>query len=311
MNVKKLARYLLPPIAIAAAKYSLGRMPKTKEQMLQEYLKNGRIPWSPGYIFYHSELMNRVLADKSLLERFRRAEPLPDSYGVGIDERCIEYPWLLAQLPASAQCLLDAGSTLNHEFVLDHPALNNKKLHILTLAPEGYCFWLKGVSYLYDDLRDIPIRNDYYDAIICLSTLEHIGCDNTLYTRDERDRENRPDDFVLAVKELRRVLKPGGLLFLSVPFGAYRHLGTAQQFDRSLLSHAIDAFGTAREVVEAFYRYTADGWQLSTAADCAECEYVEWITKLEQHQQLPDPVPIEPDLAAAARAVACVRLVKE
>jgi SAM-dependent methyltransferase len=163
---------------------------------------------------------------------------------------------------------------------------------------------------LYDDLRDIPIRNDYYDAIICLSTLEHLGCDNTLYTQDETYQENRPEDFVLAMKELHRVLKPGGLLFLSVPFGVYRHFGSFQQFDRKLLSRAIEAFGLASNVIETFYRYTADGWQTVTAADCAECEYVEWITTLGSQRQWPNPLPVEPDLAAASRAVACIRLVK-
>lgn len=310
MIIKKLAKNLLPPIVVHAANYAIGRTQQKKnERIFQEYLQNGKVPWSAGYHFYKEKLIIQALSDETL-EHFRSNEPLSPNYGIGIDERCIEYPWLLAYLPTSAKCLLDAGSILNHDFILNHPVFNNKKIHILTLAPEGNCFWQKGVSYLYDDLRNTPLRNDYYDAIICLSTLEHLGCDNTIYTQNKTYKDDNPEDFILAIKELHRILKPGGSLLLSVPFGVYRHFGLFQQFDRKLLDRAIDAFD-ASEVVESFYRYTSEGWQLATAADCAKCEYVEWIAKVwQQQQQLPTTIPKEPDLAAAARAVACVKLVK-
>jgi SAM-dependent methyltransferase len=311
MSLKKIAKSLIPPIVFNAAKYATGRTPtKIQEQILKQYLQNGRVPWSPGYNFYHTELMTKTLSDETLLECFRYGKSLPPNYGIGIDERCVEYPWLIAHLPSSEQCILDAGSVLNYEFILNHPILENKKLQILTLAPESNCFWQKGISYLYDDLRKIPTRDDYYDSIICLSTLEHLGCDNTIYTQDETYRENSPEDFILVMQELRRVLKVGGSLFLSVPFGVYRHFGSFQQFDRILLSRAIEAFGSVSEISENFWRYTDKGWQTATAEDCAECEYVEWITKVEQYQQKSNTIPVEPDLAAAARAVACVRIVK-
>lgn len=311
MSIKTFAKSLLPPIVINAANYATGRnQQKSSQQMLQEYLQNGKVPWSVGYDIYRVDLLKQALSDQDLIERFNSGKLLDSGYSVGIDERCIEYPWLLAHLPANANYLLDAGSVLNSDFILNHPLFDNKKLHILTLAPEGNCFWQKGISYLYDDLRNTPLRNDYYDAIICLSTLEHIGCDNTIYTQNETYKDDNPEDFVLAIKELHRILKPGGSLLLSVPFGVYRHFGSFQQFDRKLLDRAIDAFD-ASEVVESFYRYTSEGWQIATAADCADCEYVEWIAKIwQQQKQLPTTIPKEPDLAAAARAVACVKLVK-
>ena len=164
------------------------------------------------------------------------------------------------------------------------------------------------MSYMFSDLRDIPIRDGYYDTIVCLSTLEHIGCDNTVYTQNEIHRENRPDDFVHAMRELRRILKAEGSLLLTVPFGRYRHFGEFQQFDQALLSCAIDAFGCIREVCSTFYRYTANGWNIATSRECADCEYVDWGLHPPH-----DPVlqaRKQPDGAAAARAVACVRIVK-
>ena len=273
------------------------------------YLKAGRIPWGRGYDQAKTRFISEVLANPGLVEVFQKGCKLPEQFGVAFDERCVEYPWLLAHLKPGPERILDAGSTLNHAFILDHPVLREKKMHILTLSPENHSFWYKGVSYLYEDLRNIPIREGYYDTIACLSTLEHVGCDNRLYTHNEAYREDRAEDFALVMHELHRVLRIGGTLFLTMPFGVYRHFESFQQFDKKLLSRAVEAFGRASEVTESFYRYTPEGWQLADAADCAPCEYVEWITR--PHHQWPNPLPVEPDLAAGARAVACVQLIKE
>ncbi len=138
---------------------------------------------------------------------------------------------------------------------------------------------------------------------------EHVGCDNTAYTENGTYREHSLEDFVLVMRELRRVPRLGGTLLLTVPFCVYRDFGAFQQFDRKLLSRAVEAFRKTSEVTEVFYRHTARGWDVADVADCTECEYVEWITR--PHDQWPDPLPVEPDLAAAARAGSvCVRLAK-
>lgn len=302
MKLGWVAKRLIPPIALDRIRKLL------RNKALREYLRGGRVPWSSGYDIYKKQFIMQALADEALLERFRHGEPLLPGYGIGVDERCIEYPWLLAHLHNGLEVLLDAGSTLNYEFILDHPVFQRKVMHILTLAPEANCFWQRGISYLFHDLRDIPVRDAYYDTIACLSTLEHIGCDNILYTQKDAYREHRSEDFVLAMNELCRVLRPGGTLFITVPFGVYRHFGTFQQFDRKLLSRAVKAFGKASEVAETFYRYTAEGWKVANAEDCTTCEYVEWINR--PRNQWLSPSSVEPDRAAGARAVACVRMVK-
>jgi SAM-dependent methyltransferase len=263
-----------------------------------------------GYGIYHRQFILDVLNDKDLLACFCRGEPLPQGYGIGIDERCVEYPWMIGQLDAKPGSLLDAGSTLNHDFLIDLPVLKAKVIHILTLAPEEECFWQKGISYLFDDLRNIPIRDGHYDTISCLSTLEHVGCDNSNYTGNDSDRENRPEDYVVAIEELCRVLKPGGSLLITVPFGVYSHLGVQQQFDGRMLAAAMEALTKCGEVIGRFYRYSANGWNLATEADCTECRYVEWSASIWAHGKVPHPLPIEPDHAIAARAVACLRMNK-
>lgn len=304
MILKKLIKAVLPPVVFDLKTALIRRKSRYQNDV------SSTIPWSSGYAVYKREFLALALADRSLLEFFRNAARLPSKYGYGIDERCVEYPWLFSHLLADAKSILDAGSVLNHELIINNPILNNRNLHIMTLAPEQHCFWQKSISYVYGDLRSIPIRDNYYDSIVCLSTLEHVGCDNTRITAESLYSTSRPDDIELVMQEFRRVLKPGGYLFLSVPFGAYQHFGTFQQFDRALLSRAEVAFGETSSQIETFYRYSEDGWQIAAALECSECEYVEWIAKSWASHQLPDPIPAEHDLAAAARAVACVQLAK-
>lgn len=304
MDKRHIAKRFLPAIVIESLRN------KTEREALRRYKHDGGGPWSPGYNLYKRQLINEASSEDTLLECFRHGQSLPVGYGIGVDERCIEYPWLIAHLQDGPEILLDAGSALNHDFILEHPIWRQKVMHILTLAPEANCFWWKSITYLFHDLRDIPIRDAYYDLIVCISTLEHVGCDNSPHTHNHTHGEDCRDDFELAMRELARVLKPGGRLLLTVPFGIYRDYGSFQQFNRALLSRAIDAFGTAREVNETVYRYTAEGWNVAKAEDCSDCEYVEWVARVWSHHQWPNPLPVEPDRAAAARAVACVQLIK-
>ncbi|MFB0524155.1 MAG: class I SAM-dependent methyltransferase [Phycisphaerae bacterium] len=305
-KIKQIAKKVLPPIVVDGIRWLRNHDTYKPSQCKVQSVE--KVNWSLDYENRKKQLITKVISYKKLLEPFGKNEPLPSGYGVAIDERCVEYPWLFANLRDQPEILLDAGSTLNHEFILNSPLIKRKVTHILTLAPEENCFWKRGISYLFGDLRDIPIRDSYYDTIVCLSTLEHIGCDNTIYTQDARHRENHCEDFLLVMQEMCRVLKPGGTLLLTVPFGIYRHFGWFQQFDRKMLSSAVAAFGNVRGLTETFYRYTAEGWQLADAKNCAECEYVERTALLTKECHCGQAV--EPDLAIAARAVVCVKLIK-
>ena len=304
MAPERVARKILPPIVLDAMK-SMKR-----ELAYRRYMARGGIPFGMGYGIYRKQFITNTLSSSSLMARFVAGEPLPPGYGVGLDERCVEYPWMIGQLEATPGRLLDAGSTLNYDFLLDIPTLQAKVIHIMTLAPEEHCFWQRSISYIFDDLRDIPVRDNYYDTISCLSTLEHVGCDNSTFTGDDSDREHRPDDYVVAIEELCRVLRPGGTLLVTVPFGVYSHLGVQQQFDARMLARAIQALTKCGEVIERYYRYSTGGWNLATAVDCIDARYVEWAASVWAHGKVPDPIPIEPDQAVAARAVACLRLNK-
>ena len=267
---------------------------------LGQFYAGGKKPWRKGYFEYKWRAITKAINNLKLTKVFERADALPKQYGFGIDERIVELPWALAQLPEQPLKLLDAGSTLNFLPLIAHPKIKNKKLTIITLAPETNDFSRQGVSYVYGDIRDLPFEDQSFDHVTCLSTLEHIGLDNqSIYTSDQKYAENRPTDYLLAIKELYRVLRPGGVLLLTVPFGVYDNIGFMQQFTPAMVDTVVSACPWRQSAV-TYYKYNKDGWDISTREQASGAKYFNiHATKI-----------IEADGAAAARAVACLKLIK-
>jgi SAM-dependent methyltransferase len=275
-------------------KFKKARAARRKTSKLRHFIEHGKRPWSEGYEDYKAAEIARALE----AGQFGNGA-LPDGYGFRLDERIIEYPWLFSRLPTASGLLLDAGSVLNFDYILEHSALKTKKVHICTMAPEPECFWKKGVSYVFDDLRSLPYRDCFFDWVVCLSTIEHVGMDNTMLYSAASRKESNQDDFVIAVRELRRVLKTGATAYFSVPFGKAANLGWYQVFDQKKVEQLIAAFAPSQPASN-YFRYHPEGWQRSTAAECADA------TVFDIHHAK----GYDPDFAAAARAVCCMELKK-
>lgn len=271
------------------------------------YFQMGCPAWSNGYCVHKDRSIRRVLADPDTLALFREGLPLPDGYGYGLDERIVEYPWLLANLADRGQAVFDAGSAMNHDFVVTHPKMSNKRLTIMTLSPENQCYWQHGVSYLFGDLRSIPLQDGLFDAIVSVSTLEHIGFDNTLFSPDAAVSEVDDQAYLRCLSEMHRLLKLGGRLYLTVPFGVAAGGQTFQIFNPDRIRELEAAWpGTVES--ERYYLYNHHGWNVSNLESCRNAEYVDWFMRLPGDR--PAVFPKQTDGATAARAVAMVMLAR-
>lgn len=259
------------------------------------YRMRGARPWSLGY--YTAKKMAICTAiDQGVL---KSQQSLPADFGKGIDERVVEYPWLFAQLPANPGRMLDAGSALNHRFLLDRAPLGKAELTIMTLAPEKRCFWSRSISYVYGDLRKPYFADASFDVVASISTIEHIGLDNTmLYTGDATKKETDAMGFLPAIMEFKRITRPGGLCLLSVPFGKRGVHGWYQVFDHELVMKIVEAFQPKEFSVE-YFGYGAGGWHSAGHEEIAGNEFFD----INAGQSL------AADRAAAARGVACIRMV--
>jgi 2-polyprenyl-3-methyl-5-hydroxy-6-metoxy-1,4-benzoquinol methylase len=247
-------------------------------------------PWTEEYVAEHRRFVGEVLDDSALVERFARNEALPLGYGVGLDERVVEFPWLFSQ--GLRGRLLDGGSALNHEHILDRILPLVDSLHVLTLEPEELAFPERRVSYVYADLRDLPYKDGAFETVVSLSTLEHVGMDNKAYGVNAPRADDPVRELGRAVSELTRVA--ADRLLVTVPYGRREDHGWLRQFDREDVESLVELAGG--RATTSVFRYTAAGWEQSDLEEASEMTYRDFTA---------DPSPVD-DLAAAARAVACI-----
>jgi SAM-dependent methyltransferase len=247
-------------------------------------------PWTAEYAAMHRRFVSDVLDDPQLIAPFKDNGDLPLGYGLGLDERVVEIPWLLTRELGGR--VLDAGSSLNHDHVLDRVLSLASDLHVVTLAPEAQAFTERKISYVYADLRDLPYRDGFFDVAVSISTLEHVGMDNAFYGVDAPRAADPTAETRAAVAELCRVASR--CVLITVPYGRREDHGWLRQFDRDGVEELCSIL-PGRPTVTVF-RYTETGWRRSDFNEASEMRYRDFRA---------DPSPVK-DLAAAARAVACI-----
>ncbi len=94
------------------------------------------------------------------------------------------------------------------------------------------------------------------------------------------------------------MLRPGGQLLITVPYGYPDNFGWFRVFDQGMVERMVQTL-LPGEAQVAVYRYDVGGWRVSDYAGAADVRY---------RDSEREPTPH--DLAPNARAVACVRFVK-
>ena len=154
------------------------------------------------------------------LYRFHgRLRPLTFLYGLPIN-RYLEYPWTANGLqPFEGRTLLDVGASRSPLTILfahhgaEVVALDQDPLvmDLPTMATRaGLTAAARSIKPQLQDARAMPYADGYFARVCSVSVLEHIPEDG---------------DSVVA-REMARVLSPGGLMALTLPFGrVYRPPG--------------------------------------------------------------------------------------
>jgi hypothetical protein len=160
-----------------------------------------------------------------------------------INERIVEVPYALAAMRS-----VEPGAA-----VLDFGAVESTLS--LSLASLGY-----RVTAL--DLRQYPFAHPLlesvaapleewepgrrrYDAVLCVSTVEHVGLGWYGESRGAGDGDRR------AMQRLLALTKPGGLLVLTVPYGSAGVDDVQRRYDRAGLDALVEGWEeTDRRIVE-------------------------------------------------------------
>jgi len=182
----------------------------------------------------------------------------------GTDERLVEVPWVLARLRR--------GRVLEVGWAFAEPAY----LAALVEAAPGELVGVDlapreapGLETVVADARGLPFAEASFDQVLLVSTLEHVGADNEVYGLDAgRDASGRD----VALRELRRVLRPSGSLLVTVPLGEPGDHGWFRQEDVGGWTRLFTRAGFFVEEQEA-YELGEDGWRSAPAFDPAGVTY--------------------------------------
>jgi hypothetical protein len=214
-------------------------------------------PWSRrlGQLLYLPKLAcghgdtRREFAEEKVIERLlTSSEPLA-GIGAGLSERVVEIPWVLHRLGESRSGrVLDIGTAFSP---MVYKWLLVRQPHTVEVADLAEVD-IPGVRSHLADVRSLPLASDRFDVAICLSTLEHIGMDNTQY-----NVQSGGGGDVEALRELGRVARR---VLVTVPAGGDRDMGWQRQYAPSTFRRVVQDAGLEVERLDVFVHDPLDGW---------------------------------------------------
>jgi SAM-dependent methyltransferase len=184
-------------------------------------------------------------------------------------ERAIEIKWALSRHPGGGR-VLEVGCSWadeNPEYIEGLKALNIAELHGIDISSKPAPDFIKRTA----DIRASGYPSDFFDVIFCISTIEHVGRDNARHYSPvaELPAEKEPDRAALV--EMLRIVKPGGKIIVTVPFGKFEDHGWFINYDEAHIARLFRGFGTKAE----FFKHTPEGWVQCEPGELSEIGYGE------------------------------------
>lgn len=221
------------------------------------YLINPK-PFGLGYNQYKIHLIKKILNNQSFnLKNY-------------MDERIVEIPWIMNQLKeVKFKKVLDAGCTLNFNYLIKKIIENENYLTFINIFPENNKFKSSKVTYLKQDISNMKFDDNYFDAITCVSVLEHVGFDNSIYDDNKKKKQEiiNKNLYKKAIVDLKRVLKKNCNIYITLPYGKYMEFKNYQQFDNNRLKILIDIFNPSELTLE-FFKYYKYKWHKTDKKNC-------------------------------------------
>lgn len=134
--------------------------------------------------------------------------PIPNIAG----DRDIEWSWVAAHLPVGPGLALDFGSGGSSLALV--AAMRSYKVTAIDLQEPDWLYEHPNLGFQRQDVLDGSLQSDVYDVVINCSSIEHVG----LAGRYGVIRSS-PDGDLQAMAELRRAMKPRGLMIMTIPVG--------------------------------------------------------------------------------------------
>lgn len=180
----------------------------------------------------------------------------PDYFGkepLKPTDRYMEYPFAVRNLPKPPAKVLDVGCSGSY-FILMLAAFGYEAYGI-DLREYAITNKIKFDNFYFEkgDIRRTGFADNFFDAITAISTIEHIG----IYGRYGMDDDSQGD--LKCIKEMKRIVKPGGSLLITVPFGKPKILSPyCKIYGAETISELVEGFILGKE--EYFMQDAARDW---------------------------------------------------
>jgi SAM-dependent methyltransferase len=154
-----------------------------------------------------------------------------------VNERIVEMPYVLQKL-AAYPCakVLDFGCS-NSPLSLELAALGYK---VTGVDLRTYGYEHPNFELLQGDFLQREMPENSFDAVVAVSAVEHTGLEG-VYGAQAHDSGDR-----VILRKFLKILKPGGILLLTVPFGKAGENPGYRVYDSKSLGALIEGF-TVRE----------------------------------------------------------------
>ncbi len=194
------------------------------------------------------------LSDNILLWQLRNRAPK-------VFDRDLEYPWMLKNINIKKGKLLDIGSTIG--YMLYDVLPKEIEINAINLNAQKD---IPNVIQYEGDIRKTDIKDETFDVITCISTLEHIGVEGRYHVKDD------PEGDIKAMKEMHRLLKKNGQLILTVPYGIEDVLPINKLYNKERMKKLFKGY---QVINEEYLKYNSKHaiWTTVTEQEAAETNW--------------------------------------
>jgi SAM-dependent methyltransferase len=166
-----------------------------------------------------------------------------------VSERILESIFVHTRLPRPPARILDLGCAES----LNAVEMASLGFQVLGVDLRPLPVRQPALLMVRADFCRLPVADEAFDAVVSLSTLEHVGLD--WYGPAAAGCTDRH-----VVAEIRRVLRPGGRLILTIPFGQAAVTQVQRTYDREMLDGLLGSF---RPVELLFGIREGDAWSVT------------------------------------------------
>src|SRR5260370_18940299 len=155
-------------------------------------------------------MLNRTIhkIEPALIHIYRRlTEPPPPNLR---GDREIEYSWVAANMPPGPGEALEFGC--GNSWLSLVAARRGFRVLAIDLTPVEWPYVYPGLQFVQKDVFDVELPMASLDLVINCSAIEHVGLERY------GDPGNADGDLT-AMERMRRFLRPGGTMLLTIPVG--------------------------------------------------------------------------------------------